>query len=78
MNKADYFLVRASTPPPPLQGLLKASKVLQEDYGSMHVNFGRPLSVRQLCEGRINRGQYNLVPRLKDLIILIYVSFQVK
>ncbi|XP_029966607.1 dihydroxyacetone phosphate acyltransferase-like [Salarias fasciatus] len=47
-------------------GLLKASRVLQEDYGSMHVNFGRPLSVRQLCEGRINRGHYNLIPR--DLV----------
>ncbi|XP_044024312.1 dihydroxyacetone phosphate acyltransferase isoform X1 [Siniperca chuatsi] len=44
-------------------GLLKASKVLQEDYGSMHVNFGRPLSVRQLCQGKINRCQYNLIPR---------------
>lgn len=44
-------------------GLLKASRVLQEDYGSMQVNFGRPLSVRQLCEGRINRCHYNLVPR---------------
>lgn len=44
-------------------GLLKATRVLQEDYGSMHVNFGRPLSVRQLCEGKINRGQYNLIPR---------------
>uniref|UniRef100_A0A3Q3WXM6 Phospholipid/glycerol acyltransferase domain-containing protein n=1 Tax=Mola mola TaxID=94237 RepID=A0A3Q3WXM6_MOLML len=42
-------------------GLLKASKVLQEAYGSMHVNFGRPLSVRRLCEGKINRCQYNLV-----------------
>ncbi|XP_013867428.1 dihydroxyacetone phosphate acyltransferase [Austrofundulus limnaeus] len=44
-------------------GLLKASRVLQENYGSMHVNFGRPLSVRQLCEGKINRSQYNLRPR---------------
>ncbi|KAK5853072.1 hypothetical protein PBY51_006894 [Eleginops maclovinus] len=44
-------------------GLLKASKVLQEDYGSMHVNFGRPISVRHLCQGKINRCQYNLVPR---------------
>uniref|UniRef100_A0A1A7WZS9 Uncharacterized protein n=1 Tax=Iconisemion striatum TaxID=60296 RepID=A0A1A7WZS9_9TELE len=44
-------------------GLLKASRVLQENYGSMHVNFGRPLSVRQLCEGKINRCQYNLTPR---------------
>ncbi|XP_037541747.1 dihydroxyacetone phosphate acyltransferase [Nematolebias whitei] len=44
-------------------GLLKASRVLQKRYGSMHVNFGRPLSVRQLCEGKINRCQYNLIPR---------------
>ncbi|XP_040919744.1 dihydroxyacetone phosphate acyltransferase [Toxotes jaculatrix] len=44
-------------------GLLKASKVLREDYGTMHVNFGRPLSVRQLCQGKINRCQYNLIPR---------------
>ncbi|KAI3364375.1 hypothetical protein L3Q82_011175, partial [Scortum barcoo] len=44
-------------------GLLKARKVLQEDYGTMHVNFGRPLSVRQLCQGKINCCQYNLVPR---------------
>lgn len=44
-------------------GLLKASSVLQEDYGCMHVNFGHPLSVRQLCQNKINRSQYNLVPR---------------
>ncbi|KAK7906909.1 hypothetical protein WMY93_015521 [Mugilogobius chulae] len=44
-------------------GLFKATKVLQEDYGCMHVNFGRPLSVRDLCQGKINRGQYNLTPR---------------
>lgn len=44
-------------------GLLKATKVLQEDYGCMHVNFGRPLSVRELCQGKINHCQYNLIPR---------------
>ncbi|XP_007560978.1 dihydroxyacetone phosphate acyltransferase isoform X2 [Poecilia formosa] len=44
-------------------GLLKASRVLQENYGCMHVNFGRPLSARRLCEGKINRCQYNLTPR---------------
>lgn len=48
------------------QGLLRATKVLQEAYGSMHVIFGRPLSVRQLCEGKINRCQYNLVPRSEN------------
>ncbi|XP_078131072.1 dihydroxyacetone phosphate acyltransferase isoform X1 [Sander vitreus] len=44
-------------------GLLKATKVLQEDYGNMHVNFGRPMSVRRLCQSKINRCQYNLIPR---------------
>lgn len=44
-------------------GLLKARKVLWENYGCMHVNFGRPFSVRQLCEGKINHCQYNLSPR---------------
>ncbi|XP_041951125.1 dihydroxyacetone phosphate acyltransferase [Alosa sapidissima] len=44
-------------------GLLKARKVLSEDYGSMHVYFGQPVSVRSLAQGRINRSQYNLVPR---------------
>ncbi|XP_033846661.1 dihydroxyacetone phosphate acyltransferase [Periophthalmus magnuspinnatus] len=45
------------------KGLFKATKVLQEDYGCMHVNFGQPLSVRELCQGKINRSQYNLTPR---------------
>ncbi|XP_008284407.1 dihydroxyacetone phosphate acyltransferase-like [Stegastes partitus] len=44
-------------------GLLKATRVLQEDYGCMHVNFGRPLSVRRLCEGKVDRCQFNLTPR---------------
>ncbi|TNN61604.1 Dihydroxyacetone phosphate acyltransferase [Liparis tanakae] len=43
--------------------LLKASKVLQDDYGVMHVNFCRPMSVRRLCRGKINLRQYNLTPR---------------
>uniref|UniRef100_H3DFV6 Glyceronephosphate O-acyltransferase n=2 Tax=Tetraodon nigroviridis TaxID=99883 RepID=H3DFV6_TETNG len=45
------------------KGLLKASTVLQDSYGSMHVTFGRPLSVRRLCQNKINRCQYNLTPR---------------
>ncbi|KAF4099230.1 dihydroxyacetone phosphate acyltransferase [Onychostoma macrolepis] len=44
-------------------GLLKARRVLSEDYGSMHVYFGHPVSVRSLAEGKINRSQYNLLPR---------------
>lgn len=45
------------------QGLLKARKVMDEDYGNMHVCFGHPLSVRDLANGKVNRKQYNLIPR---------------
>uniref|UniRef100_A0AAR2L622 Phospholipid/glycerol acyltransferase domain-containing protein n=1 Tax=Pygocentrus nattereri TaxID=42514 RepID=A0AAR2L622_PYGNA len=44
-------------------GLLKARKVLEDDYGCMHVCFGKPVSARALAQGRVNRGQFNLVPR---------------
>uniref|UniRef100_A0A8C9VUS7 Glyceronephosphate O-acyltransferase n=1 Tax=Scleropages formosus TaxID=113540 RepID=A0A8C9VUS7_SCLFO len=44
-------------------GLLKARKILSEDYGSIHVYFGHPVSLRSLAQGRINRSQYNLLPR---------------
>ncbi|XP_016410596.1 dihydroxyacetone phosphate acyltransferase-like [Sinocyclocheilus rhinocerous] len=44
-------------------GLLKARRVLSEDYGSMYVYFGHPVSVRSLTEGKITRSQYNLLPR---------------
>ncbi|XP_048842263.1 dihydroxyacetone phosphate acyltransferase [Brienomyrus brachyistius] len=44
-------------------GLLKARRILSEDYGSIHVYFGQPVSLRSLAQGRINRSQYNLMPR---------------
>ncbi|XP_029984220.1 dihydroxyacetone phosphate acyltransferase isoform X2 [Sphaeramia orbicularis] len=44
-------------------GLFKARRVLSEDYGSIHVYFGQPVSVRSLAEGRVNRCQFNLTPR---------------
>ncbi|XP_077409640.1 dihydroxyacetone phosphate acyltransferase isoform X2 [Vanacampus margaritifer] len=34
-------------------GMLKAARVLREDYGCMYVNFGRPMSARKLCQGEI-------------------------
>uniref|UniRef100_A0A8C5CY21 Glyceronephosphate O-acyltransferase 2 n=1 Tax=Gadus morhua TaxID=8049 RepID=A0A8C5CY21_GADMO len=45
------------------RGLLKASSVLWENYGSMHVNIGQALSVRAMCQGKIDRNHYNRVPR---------------
>ncbi|XP_028996263.1 dihydroxyacetone phosphate acyltransferase [Betta splendens] len=43
--------------------LFKARKVLSEDYGSIHVYFGQPVSVRSIAEGRVDRCQFSLVPR---------------
>lgn len=44
-------------------GLFKARTILSEDYGSIHVYFGQPVSVRSLAQGRVNRCQFNLMPR---------------
>lgn len=60
-----------------LQGLLKASSVLQDSYGAMHVNFGHPLSVRELLKGKINRCQYNFVPRSKGSLSN-YIKYKLK
>ncbi|XP_037100114.1 dihydroxyacetone phosphate acyltransferase [Syngnathus acus] len=44
-------------------GLFKARKILREDYGSIHVYFGQPVSVRSLAQGHVDRRQYILTPR---------------
>ncbi|XP_043962101.1 dihydroxyacetone phosphate acyltransferase isoform X4 [Gambusia affinis] len=44
-------------------GLIKARKILSENYGSIHVYFGQPVSARSLAEGRVDRSQFNLTPR---------------
>uniref|UniRef100_A0A3Q3SW38 Glyceronephosphate O-acyltransferase n=1 Tax=Mastacembelus armatus TaxID=205130 RepID=A0A3Q3SW38_9TELE len=44
-------------------GLFKARKVLSEDYGSIHVYFGQPVSLRSLAQGKVNRCQFSLMPR---------------
>ncbi|XP_026773269.3 dihydroxyacetone phosphate acyltransferase isoform X2 [Pangasianodon hypophthalmus] len=56
------------------RGLLKARQVLEENYGCMHVYFGKPVSVRELAKGRIHRGQYNLIPR--DLPLKLSAELQ--
>ncbi|KAG7461107.1 hypothetical protein MATL_G00206480 [Megalops atlanticus] len=58
-----HELLGVPKPKESTMGLLKARKVLNEDYGTMHVCFGDPVSVRELAKGKINHRQYNLVPR---------------
>nr|XP_004659686.2 dihydroxyacetone phosphate acyltransferase [Jaculus jaculus] len=45
------------------KGLLKAGKILSENFGNIHVYFGDPVSLRSLAAGRMRQSPYNLVPR---------------
>ncbi|KAJ3607274.1 hypothetical protein NHX12_026785, partial [Muraenolepis orangiensis] len=58
-----HELLGVPKPKETTMGLLKASCVLRENYGRMHVTFGQSLSVRQQCEGRVDPSHYNLLPR---------------
>ncbi|XP_073407969.1 dihydroxyacetone phosphate acyltransferase isoform X3 [Dendrobates tinctorius] len=58
-----YELLGVPKPRESTSGLIKARKILSDDFGSIHVYFGKPLSLRSLTPGRLNRSQYNLIPR---------------
>ncbi|XP_069463009.1 dihydroxyacetone phosphate acyltransferase isoform X2 [Ambystoma mexicanum] len=58
-----HELLGVPKPKETTSGLLKARKILNENFGNIHVYFGQPVSLRTLATGRINRFQYNLVPR---------------
>ncbi|XP_069625377.1 dihydroxyacetone phosphate acyltransferase-like isoform X2 [Ranitomeya imitator] len=44
-------------------GLLKARKILNDNFGNIHIYIGRPISLRSMASERINRSKYNLIPR---------------
>lgn len=46
-----------------LQGLLKARKILEEDFGNIHIVFGDPMSIREFSDGKVNRSKHSLAPR---------------
>nr|XP_026269279.1 dihydroxyacetone phosphate acyltransferase isoform X1 [Urocitellus parryii] len=58
-----YELLGVPKPKESTTGLLKARKILSENFGSIHVYFGDPISLRSLAAGRMSRSPYNLVPR---------------
>ena len=45
------------------QGLLKARKILEEDFGNIHILFGDPISIREFSDGRVDRSKHSLAPR---------------
>ncbi|KAM3856584.1 dihydroxyacetone phosphate acyltransferase isoform 2-T2 [Vipera latastei] len=58
-----YELLGVPKPKESTSGLLKARKILNEDFGSIHVHFGQPVSLRTLEAGRMTKYPFNLVPR---------------
>ncbi|KAM6176625.1 dihydroxyacetone phosphate acyltransferase [Erethizon dorsatum] len=58
-----YELLGVPKPKESTTGLLKARRVLSENFGSVHVYFGDPVSLRSLAAARMSRSPYNLVPR---------------
>ncbi|XP_036765314.2 dihydroxyacetone phosphate acyltransferase isoform X2 [Manis pentadactyla] len=58
-----YELLGIPKPKESTTGLLKARRILSENFGNIHVYFGDPVSLRTLAAGRMNRSPYNLVPR---------------
>lgn len=58
-----YELLGVPKPKESTTGLLKARRILSEHFGSIHVYFGDPVSLRSLAAGRMSRSPYNLVPR---------------
>ncbi|XP_054568918.1 dihydroxyacetone phosphate acyltransferase [Eptesicus fuscus] len=58
-----YELLGVPKPKESTTGLLKARRILSENFGSIYVYFGDPVSLRSLAAGRLSRSPYNLVPR---------------
>uniref|UniRef100_A0A8C5M7Q7 Glyceronephosphate O-acyltransferase n=1 Tax=Leptobrachium leishanense TaxID=445787 RepID=A0A8C5M7Q7_9ANUR len=58
-----YELLGVPKPKESTSGLIKARRILNDNFGSIHVHFGQPMSLRSLASGRIHRSQYNLIPR---------------
>ncbi|KAM9018278.1 dihydroxyacetone phosphate acyltransferase isoform 1-T1 [Ara ararauna] len=58
-----YELLGVPKPKESTSGLLKARRILSDNFGTIHIYIGQPVSLRTLASGRINRCPYNLVPR---------------
>ncbi|NXY22962.1 GNPAT acyltransferase, partial [Atrichornis clamosus] len=58
-----YELLGVPKPKESTSGLLKARRILSDNFGTIHIYVGQPVSLRTLASGRISRCPYNLVPR---------------
>ncbi|OCT66614.1 dihydroxyacetone phosphate acyltransferase [Xenopus laevis] len=58
-----YELLGVPKPKESTLGMIKARGILNENFGTIHIYFGEPLSLRSLSSGKLDLSQYNLQPR---------------
>jgi len=58
-----YELLGVPKPKESTSGLLKARRILDDDFGNVHINFGEPISIRKYTDGFVDRSLHNLAPR---------------
>ncbi|KAK6997966.1 dihydroxyacetone phosphate acyltransferase [Biomphalaria glabrata] len=58
-----YELLGVPKPKESTSGLFKARKILEDDFGNVHIYFGEPISIRKYSEGLVDRSLHNLAPR---------------
>ena len=58
-----YELLGVPKPKESASGVLKARKVLSEDYGSVHMYIDSPISIRQFSTGKVDRVYHAQEPR---------------
>ncbi|XP_076318981.1 dihydroxyacetone phosphate acyltransferase-like [Tachypleus tridentatus] len=60
-----YELLGVPKPKESTTGLIKARSILRDNFGSIFMHIGDPVSVREFCGKQIDRSLHNLQPRFK-------------
>merc|ERR1712226_46277 len=70
-EEALYAFELATGLPKPREstsGMLKARKVLDENFGSIYVNFGQPFSLREAAYNRVDRSVFSRQPIFEQFV----------
>lgn len=57
-----FELLGVPKPKETTSGLIKSLKLLNDNYGNVYMNFGKPISVREWFAGKIERKDHGLKP----------------
>ena len=49
-------------------GMLKARKVLDENFGNIYINFGQPFSLREAAYNRVDRSRFACTPLFDQFV----------